>query len=289
MQTADSTEKDEELDEAVTETTATEQPEGETPAAGGEGETTDEVVVTIGDAAPASTEEDEQGKDAPQWIKDTRKAHRDSLARIRELEAENAKLKTPVQGDEAVGEKPSLEGCEYDGAKFEADLLAWNTRKTKADDKAKETAKARETADAAWQAKQAAYETGKTSIKVADFADAEEVAKAALSVTQQGIIVHAAKNPALLVYALGNNPAKLKELAAITDPVQFAFAASDVENQLKVTPKKSVPAPERKVVGNVKTGTSAGDSKLEALRKDAEKTGNYSQVLAYKKTLKSAA
>ena len=110
------------------------------------------------------------------------------------------------------------------------------------------------------------------------------MAQELLSTTQQGIILQGAENPALVIYALGKNPAKLKEMAAITDPVKYAFAVSKLETQLKVTQRKA-PPPERTVQG---TGRVSGtvDSTLERLRADAERTGDYTKVVQYRKQLK---
>ena len=107
------------------------------------------------------------------------------------------------------------------------------------------------------------------------------------NVTQQGIIVQGADNPALVVYALGKNPKKAKELASITDPVKFAIAVGKLETQLKVTNRKAPPPPEKTLQG---TGPKSGavDSTLERLRADAEKTGDYTKVLQYKRQKREA-
>jgi len=52
-----------------------------------------------------------------------------------------------------------------------------------------------------------------------------------LDPVQQDIILQAAQNPALAVYALGKSKDKAKELASIKDPVKFAFALGKLENQ----------------------------------------------------------
>lgn len=104
--------------------------------------------------------------------------------------------------------------------------------------------------------------------------------------TQQGIIVSGADNPALVTYALGKDSAKLAELKAITDPVKFAFAVSKLETQLKVTPRKPASAPEAVVKSNTRTSGSV-DSQLERLRAEADRTGDYTHVFRYKQQLKA--
>ena len=88
------------------------------------------------------------------------------------------------------------------------------------------------------------------------------------------------ENPALVVYALGKNPKKAKELAAISDPVKFAFAVAKLETQLKVTPRKTAPVPERQIRGSAQL-SGAVDSTLERLRAEADKTGDRTKVAAY--------
>jgi len=92
----------------------------------------------------------------------------------------------------------------------------------------------------------------------------------------------------VLIYALGKNTEKLKEIAAIQDPVEFAFAVATLETQLKVSSKSTVPPPESRVRGQVAAGNSS-DQKLAALRAAAEKSGDYTQVLNYKRSLKQKA
>lgn len=260
-----------------------EQTSGATPGSTDEGdEEKGEVVVTIGEDSPPSDTEEEAAASAAQWVKDLRKTSKEQAKRIRDLEAENAKLKAPAQADaEAPGEEPTLEGADFDPAKFKADYAEWLERKRKHEAKQAEKAKAEEEAQATYRAKLDAYGTAKTALKVADFDEAEEAARAVLSVTQQGIIVHGAKNPAALVYALGKYPERLKELAAISDPVQFAFAAAALETQLQVKPRKAPPPPERKLAKGTSAATGV-DSQLESLRADAARTGDFSKVLAYK-------
>jgi hypothetical protein len=83
---------------------------------------------------------------------------------------------------------------------------------------------------------------------------------------------------------MGKSPAKAKELAAITDPVKFTFAIAKLEAQLKVTPRKAPPAPEKQIrsIGGVPM-SGAVDSTLERLRDEAAKTGDMTKVIAYKR------
>jgi len=240
----------------------------------------DETVVTIAGESPPQEEEEKQ---APEWVRNLRKNYRELQREKRELE-ERLKSVSPAPENNPVapGKKPTLEDCDYDSDKFENELAGWFERKRQSEEaEAKQRAKQQEEAES-WQKKLAGYNESKTGLKVSDFEDAEETVLETLNVTQQGIILQGAQNPAIVVYALGKNPKKAKELADIKDPVKFAFAIAKLETQLKVTNRKTAPPPEKVVQG---TGRSSGaiDSTLERLRAEAEKTGDMSKVLEYKR------
>lgn len=241
-----------------------------------------EVVITIGEEAPP---EDEQP--APQWVKDLRKTDREKTKRIRELEqreAERERQQSSTPAAEMV--KPTLAGCDYDEAEFETKLEAWHQQRRQADEEKRKKADAEKAERDAWQARVDAHNKAKAELKVADYDDAEEAAKLALSVTQQSIIVSGSENSAMVVYALGKNPAKVKELAAIKDPVKFAFAVAKLETQLKVMPRKAPPPPETPLRGDAPGVAGSSDKKLDQLREEASRTGDMSKVIAYKAQLK---
>ena len=185
-----------------------------------------------------------------------------------------------------LGAKPTLESTGYDATKYEEELEKWHERKRKADDA--EAARVAEEKAAAekWTGKLNSYNASKGNLGVSDFQDAEEVVLGLLNPTQQGIIVQGAKDPALLIYAIGKNEQAAAELAAIKDPVEFTFAVARLEGQLKVTSKKPATAPETRISGNSRPSGST-DSTLERLRAEAEKTGDFSKVMAYKRQKRS--
>lgn len=271
----DETEEVELEEPEIEEVEQAEEPEQTEQDEGSEGEAEDGVVVTIGEEAPPQEEQER----APEWVRELRKSKREADRRIRELEE---KLKAPAPAETAVevGAEPTLESAEYDEERFKTEWKAWNKRQADRADlerkKQEEGAKAQQ----AWQAKLDAYGKAKTDLKVKDYEDAEATAKEVLNVTQQGIILSGAENPAIVVYALGKNPKKAQELASITDPVKFAFAVARLETQMKVTPRKTAPLPESTVRGNARV--SAGvDSTLERLRAEADRTGDRTKVAAY--------
>ena len=243
-------------------------------------ESGDEVIVSIGEETPPQ----EQEQRAPEWVRELRKSHRELQRQNRELQAKLETTQTETK-PAVLGVKPTLEGHDYDAEKYESALADWFERKRQTDEQAQQAKRAEEETKQAWQAKLDAYGKAKAGLRVKDFDDAEMAIQEVFNVTQQGVVLQGAENPALVVYALGKNPKRAKELADIKDPVKFAFAVAKLETQLKVTNRKAAPPPEKTVKG---TGSLSGavDSTLERLREEAAKTGNMSKVMAYKRQLR---
>lgn len=273
------------------------QPEpGETPddqqpvAQDAQAEEDGEVVVTIGDEAPPAANDDEiEGKPAPAWVKELRKTARDLQKRNRELEqAAAAREAAAAPQAPTVGEKPTLESCDFDGEAYAEKLLAWTDAKRKADETAAAARQEQEAAQAEWQKRVDGYNIAKAALKVPDFEDAEHVVQQTMNPTQLGVMLNGADKPELLVYALGRNPAKARELAAIKDPVKFAFAVAKVETQLKVAPRKAPPPAERVIRGSA-GGATAVDNTLARLEAEADRTGDRTKVAAYRREQRSKA
>jgi hypothetical protein len=246
----------------------------------------EDVVVSINGEAPDP--EDEEEARAPGWVRDLRKQYREEKRRAKELEQKVTQLEQRQQPmQQPLGQKPTLEAVDYDTDRYEKELSAWYEKKRQHDEQQISIKSQQQAVQKGWEQKLESYHSAKAELKVRDYDFAEDVVQDTLSVMQQGMIVQGAENPALLVYALGKNPKKAKELASITDPVKFAFAVAKLETNLKVTSRKASAKPEKKISG---TGRPSGsvDNTLDRLRADAEKTGDYSKVFQYKKQKQSA-
>ena len=251
-----------------------------------EAEEEEDVVVSInGEAPDPETEDDDR---APDWVRDLRKEYRNEKRRAKELEQKIEQLERgSAPASQPLGSKPTLEGADYDTERYETELASWYENKRTHDDQQNVVQSQQKAVQKEWETKLESYHSSKAELKVKDYDFAEDVVQDNLSVMQQGMIVQGADNPALVVYALGKNPKKAKELASITDPVKFAFAVAKLETNLKVTKRKASSKPEKKISG---TGRPSGsvDNTLERLRTEAEKTGDYSKVFQYKKQKQSA-
>jgi len=256
--------------------------EGETPPA--EAEET-ELVVSIGNEEPEPDPVAEQVQQAPEWVKELRKQNREQQKRIKELERSIQAPAAQGETTTAPPKKPTLADVDYDTGAYEAKLDDWYKAKAAYDSQEAKRQQERDAVKGAWEAKLTGYNTAKAELKAKDFEDAEAVIADTLSTTQQGIILDGAEKPALLIYALGKNPKKAAELAAITNPVAFAAAIGRLEASLKVTQRKPSAAPEQIPSSNARK-TGAVDNTLERLREEASKTGDFTKVMAYKRQAK---
>ena len=246
----------------------------------------EEFVITVGDEEPEPSDDDDfSGKPAPAWVKDLRKQSREDKKRIKELEAQVQQAK-PAEKPIEVGPKPKLADFDYDEDQFETAVEQWHERKRQVEQQQAAKQAEEEKAKQAWQQKMQSYEERRQNVasKVRDFEELEEAAKDKLTPTQQGILIHAAENPELIMYHLGKNPKKAQELSGITDPVLFAFAAAKLDSQMKIQTRKPATQPEKKPSGSAGLA-GAVDQKLAQLEAKAAKTGDRTELIKYKKSL----
>jgi hypothetical protein len=229
-----------------------------------------ETVVTIGDEAPKEEVADNA-------------TIRQMRQRIRELEKRERELQRQTSPTvQALGKEPTLADFEYDEEKYKPALAAYLTRQAALEAEQERIKQAQIEQQNAFAARLHAYEAQKGALKMPNIEDAEEAVKGALDANQQACIIKYAKNPALVIAALGANPGKLKEFAGKKDLGEFVYALSDVEKMLKVTKKQDIPDPEKRLQAET-TSAGTAEGTLERLRAEAEKTGDYSKVMAYKR------
>ena len=251
----------------------------ETLAEDDESEVDDKFVVSFGDEVEA----DEEPEAESSVLRVVRQNAREEKRKRKELEKKLEELtaQQPVE----LGAKPTLRDCDYDDAKFEAELIAFNERKTAIAGKAKDEKSKQDVIQKEFDDKFKSYKAGSVDLGRDDFDDTEAVVTDILSVVQQSVLVQVAENPAQLVYALGKYPDQAEKLAKITNPVQLAAAIARMETKMTVPSKKSKPAPERRMKSGA-TVVVSGEKKLEQLRTKAEESGDYSEVRAYKRALR---
>ena len=252
----------------------------------------DDVIVSFGDEPTTGDDLEQDGADLPKRLRrelDTR--GRDLAAAKRdkaELERRLAELTAPKV--EEVGKEPDLwEDCDGDPERYARELRAYDGRKKAAEDAERRVREAATEQERTRQKMLDGYANQKAKLGRPDFQVMEDAVVAVLSPAQQALIVEGADDPAKLIYALGRSPAKLAALAEIGNLAKFTAAMGRLEEKVKVETRtvRKAPEPERVARGGSSVAAGGGAAKkLAELEARAEKTGDRSEVIRYKRSLK---
>ena len=161
----------------------------------------DDLVISLEGEEEAKPET--ESTEAPQWVKDLRKEHRETVRKLRTLEAEKAdrEAKAGQQKQAELGEKPTLASCDYDEEVYEPKLADWYKRKSEIEAKERDAQAQAERQNQEWQAKLEAHKKAASALRVSDYEEASETVKEAFSDIQYAIM-HEADNSAVLEYAI---------------------------------------------------------------------------------------
>lgn len=242
----------------------------------GQAEEEDELVVSFGD------EGEEQPSDS-----DLVRHLRQQLRERDKREAEAKAVVTPVD----PGPKPTLAECDYDEEVFERRLEKWKDDSRAAQSAESQAEENRRKANEAWQQQLTQHyeKATKLPIKIDAYKAAEQNIVSTLSIEQQSAIVRYSKDSAKLILALDRQPAQLAELAKTSDAGSLVYKIAELDGKLKMTTKRKAPPPEEHVRGSASLENIGTDKRLEKLEKEADRTGDRSKVIAYKRSLKSNA
>lgn len=230
-----------------------------------------EPEILFGDeAAPASGERDNG------LIRHLRDQLREKDRRLAEAEKRLPKVE--------LGPKPTIAGCEFDEERFEAELEAWKDRQAAQAREQTQTDTAGQRAREEYAQDEQRHLTQRAALPFKDAEDVEGVALTALNPVQQATIKMAAGNAAQLIYALGKHPGKLAELSRIENPIKLAAAVRELELKLKVSvmPRRQVNEPEEIASGSASVSVGK-DKMLEKLEKEADRTGDRTALVRYRK------
>lgn len=238
------------------------------------------------DDAPTVRFEDdsEEGDDDTTLVKRLRAVIKDKDDQLRARPASTPAA--PVQ----VGDEPDMEDADvdYDADKFKEKWTAWNQRKVAAASQQSAQTERQSKVQEAWQSDLTRLSEAEAKLRVPDMEDAKETVRAVLSPEQQAVLVQAADNPAAMIYALAKSPGKLAELSKQDNFIKLGAMVARMEQGVKVVPKKKAAEPERVRTGNARPGGST-DKQLAKLETEADRTGDRTKLVAYKRKLKDKA
>lgn len=230
-----------------------------------------------------------EGEDAPSEADDT-PVIRTLRKQLREEKRRNRELSTqpPQQAKIEVGPKPTMEDpdVDWDQDKFAEKMTGWLQSKHNAEQQQKAEEERAANTNKAWTAQLNKYEQAKARLMVPGKDELEEEALSKLSQVQQAIIVKHPRNAEIMM-ALGKYPKRLNAISAVSDPVDFTYAVSDMARELKVTARRKAPEPEGIVRGGGQLSMTPASKKLEQLEKEAERTGDRTKIREYRQALKA--
>lgn len=218
------------------------------------------------------------------WINRTKRANKRLSREVEDFKRKFASIAEMAVPEEPK-EKPTLEGCDLDEDRFAEAIVEYNTQVSRAKEAKEKVAKQAEQFLAAYQERQKAYRRQRAEVvkSTKAFVDHEKAVTNDFNVTKQDVIIAYSENPVALINALGKDEKRRKELAGITDLSEFIFKMGKLDQTLKTNLlRRDKPNPDTRLAPESPTA----DTKLERLRKEAERTGNYTAVIQYKRQLK---
>lgn len=223
------------------------------------------------------------GEDEPEGVRNLRK-------RLREREEELKALKGGPKVDD-VGERPTLEACDFDDDRFERELAEYIGRKRTAEERESQANAVRERQAARWNDQRRDLDDGFADLRV----PGKDAARAAVEEAFTGeafayLVKAAGKKAAPYLYALGNSAEKRAELKALVDEgswAEFIATAAIQSNEVTMQRRKPTTTPEQQHRGTSGGGAHNSDAKLARLEAAAAKPGaDRTELIAYKRQLR---
>ena len=209
---------------------------------------------------------------------------------VREKSQEAARLRRSIPQEQATEiqapRKPKIDEFDFDTDKYEAAMDSYYTKKAEYDKRTAEANREAEERNNAWQQRVQTYTAERQKLNSPEMQESEAMVQEIFDVVQQTAILQGFDNAASLVLKIGRDFDEMERLAKIKDPIRFALAVQEYNLKTKgIQMSKKPPAPEK----TVQSGASAGSDqsrKLEQLREQAQKTGDYTAYMQFKRTLK---
>jgi hypothetical protein len=252
----------------------------------------DDLTITIeGDepeADPDADIESELGDRGKRAIKALREADKAKSAKLREAEAKIAQYEAEKAPRVVEVIRPTLEGCGFDADVFADKMLEYTEAQVVVKAKRLEEEARVKASDDDYKARFDRYNVAKATMRVDDFAAAEDTVRAALTREQQSVLIRNCIDPAKVVAALGQSKKALADIAAIKDIDRFAYQLATIEGKITVT-SKTPPPPETKLRGGTTSAVNFNlTARLAAAEKKAETTKDRTEVQQIKRQAREA-
>jgi len=278
-QQAEVEDQEQEADTQEPDTGQEEQEQDESDDTNEEDESEEETIITLDDEPIQRDEANENNH----VVRKLRNLHKEQKQRIKELEEKLNITRVQEELDIKAPVEPNIEDFNYDYDKYKLAVKDYTKKQIEFEHQQNKKLQQQEQEKELWNQKRSNYETKKTELNFSDFEEVEDAVGSTLKPNQIGALIDASDNPALLVYALGKNPAKLKELSEIKNPVRFIAELVRTESKLKMTKKKKPKASPERVINGSSAPSDNTQKKLNELYEKAQRTGSLKELRAYKK------
>ena len=230
------------------------------------------------EAEPAAEEQ------APDLVSKLRKELRERDRKLAELTKAQAAKEEP-----AIGPKPTMDSCGWDEEEFERQIDAWKGKQSEQQRKADEAKRAQESQQQAWVKRVQDFESKAKELRIPDFDQAVSEVSDEFGDDQAGQVAKAiliVANDPRLIAALRASPTKMQQLVALKgDPTALAIAVGEMKGKITAMPSRKAPDPEKIARGNSPSAAPV-DKHLERLEAEAGRTGDRTQVIRYKQSLR---
>lgn len=189
------------------------------------------------------------------------------------------------------GKRPTIEDCEWDQDRHDAALDKWEAAKDARREWERTKGQVEQQRNHAFERRVSDYRGAAARLGVRDFGEAEAIVLDRVPELLRNAVLQYAKDPAKVTYALGKHPARLEALlvkgdpAVGGDPIEWIRGIDDIERNMKVVNRRKPPEPEADTIvrGTAPLATQNYDKKLASLEKEAERTGDRTKIIAFKR------
>lgn len=230
--------------------------------------------------------DDEEEEEGTNLVNHLRKLVRTSSKENKRLKAELEKLNVAPETS-ILSKKPEL--YDYDTPEeYEKATGEWYEKKARNEAIENQKKSQQEKERAKYSEKLHAYNKEKQSLTYDGFEEAEQFVVDTFNTEQQNIMLYYFDSPAKLVATLGRNQSKAMALSDIKDPIHFAFALKELDQKREnMAKRRPPPKPEAQVSGSA-SKSSVVDATLQKLREEAERTGDSTKLIRYKRERRQA-